>query len=1601
MNTMDCDISQLPIVSRLKQICETWERVSQSEDAAARDSFVHALLRETIRLTLSSSWQTVEIGDRLTLRDILLQFDNWGCQTFAGLLPDPWQCDEFLKGIEKSLNSELNNDISHHCTAECMNTPREVFHCRLEILLYFKFRNAAVQLCLYYRRCTSLQKDLFYADKLFQLLFDADNYALIVQQMEYYSCHEGLKLIEFISINEGPSAQLLVDYLIKLLLVREFAYKSPYCCTQILINTWCSHRLEQGASIDEVIEDAGGLGVVAVTSAHIYLLIDILFKHYGRKNLSQLLPLYLKLYTHALTLDVNNLETAKHLNCRFSVAELETHMAAMYGKLASLMDSEEDLGIAYECLLTAFSLEPTIERLKELERRAPSKTVWRYNRTYVKPCQGECHCIETGSCRKDNELPPWYITEVPNGILDAKLPGVPYSLLQDLCVLVEGPRCRGLTWNTPTVELQQFCNNYMQSVRKLRVKYDDKSLGINCKLSRLDSLNVKLDHRVQVKERSHNIKNKKRTLEPTDNCTVLPLKNRHKVNRRVVEDASYPTLNQPKKPKKSILNLKPAAKLPHSNPSPRKVGRPRLKPVVTFATSVSPTSIPKQSTEEQLPVSSIMKANPFLSSLLASDTNCKSSFTAKFNGIPSLSNQPINSSSNVPTIKPLTVQVSADLVNSQTDTPTTSTPFCQSTLLRAVPAVSTIAVPSVFQYVPVKTEPVESTEITVPPLDVKCNVSWANYLNRTAVETIQLPKFETSSQNIQQVGFQPGSLPGVNCFVQSVNVNNHSSQSNQTEIEHKYVDSSLVFNRISPVLSTVEPVSVDFPTLGNSPTIEMSCTINEDAVDESQHQTAIISNNALHVNSFSKPASPLNVQKETTVSQPAVSQLNNVINTTVQKRPSRRVFSQKKNRKWTTVRSLHSSVCYRVADVPVSPPQPSKLPINDAITATGNTVTAPLSNSSSLVSDRMRLPVVKKCSPTFLNMSGLPQHSRLASGLIGTNVNQVNNQRTNLALVSAMDSFKEQSTVIPSVIATKDQIVPGVKVNQPMQTKCVIPLEPIADRRLQVSYVVANVPPSNSGLPAKQLGAINVSVPQSVLQQCVSTVNDYQTLSAVSNSTPTSTAGFYNNLSNSPLILNVSEQTAESLRNLSGVVSGSSELTKVFSNVSNENLTATLSPCSNVAMEERTIMVKMPTLIEKVIASQLQTDTFSDVYSDKKLNAVAGGDLKETLNVSNGKSKVGKSKQKRTNKVLKETDNKTTDKNMTLFKCEICSSVLKSKTSLKRHTANHLRPKDKEKTMKCIKVATVKIGNHLNYGAKSTAELKDETNNCLADSSTVCHATLTPSSANCDAAKEVKLETVDFKKMEIDLIMGKQLKSCSVQLVRQKVPQITVAETNGDPGDEIVNYFVDNENPVKVRENLTTNSQDEAEFNNGFVNNFNDFVNIVTAAEGLNSVQDEEQTLKEKSRIETEVETDHAKVNVENISNDDYDLESGSDTMLTMEMEARDEPVIPNLGNVSVSVLCVTESKSLAESAQLIADTRPQSEVKVKGRSSSRTVKPPKKRCCDECKGSTSLPTPLSPKKCKIDLPSTAKNAAKINRRSRGGSCASLPTRVGASGAKS
>ena len=112
-----------------------------------------------------------------------------------------------------------------------------------------------------------------------------------------------------------------------------------------------------------------------VASAHMYIVAGALSQESQVERCFELRPLCIELYVRALNVDLNDLEQRRHRSegqVTDVVRQAEINLSSKFSALAELVKTQ--LGIHRECILTAFSLNPTQQLFNQLDYLAAASS---------------------------------------------------------------------------------------------------------------------------------------------------------------------------------------------------------------------------------------------------------------------------------------------------------------------------------------------------------------------------------------------------------------------------------------------------------------------------------------------------------------------------------------------------------------------------------------------------------------------------------------------------------------------------------------------------------------------------------------------------------------------------------------------------------------------------------------------------------------------------------------------------------------------------------------------------------------------------------------------------------------------------------------------------------------------------------------------------------------------------------------------------------------------------------------------------------------------------------------------------------------------------
>nr|CAH7745644.1 unnamed protein product [Callosobruchus chinensis] len=184
----------------------------------------------------------------------------------------------------------------------------------------------------------------------------------------------------------------------------------------------------------------------------------------------------IKMYIRALTSDMNELERHKDANDTEKVQIITQRLANAFVSLAHVLD--EHVNVARECVLTAFSLAPTSDKLKKIEELARrsgyqvvlSRDEWKCKlHPPVLPSDDVTWiCTQCGDlmCKPSLELPK--INIALHEALQNSVLGISEALCDDLVVCLSNPRYQVLSWFLPWNDLHRICLMYLEDPQKTK-----------------------------------------------------------------------------------------------------------------------------------------------------------------------------------------------------------------------------------------------------------------------------------------------------------------------------------------------------------------------------------------------------------------------------------------------------------------------------------------------------------------------------------------------------------------------------------------------------------------------------------------------------------------------------------------------------------------------------------------------------------------------------------------------------------------------------------------------------------------------------------------------------------------------------------------------------------------------------------------------------------------------------------------------------------------------------------------------------------------------------------------------------------------------------
>ncbi|XP_014213027.1 mucin-19 [Copidosoma floridanum] len=381
-------------IDKVNALLAGWEHVTNyiASCPESTQSLIEWANEHTLQLVLRGEWPKLAAATKthlnVTLQRCVALLGQQQqpapakrCQDLIELVQNPWAKPALVSILNDHLNSEHEEEEFFY------QEKGELLKMRLKILCEDRCEDMAVNLaaaCVRSLRRNERLRSLtdpsqvhYMIDVYVVLLYKLKRTQDIVGQLKLMELKDGLELMQRLS-GEKPTkygtarvwrnsmkvAELVAPYLVTMGMIRPVVEVGSDTFEQIL-NSWAllhaKSKDDDGAAMLPGI--VRKLSEPAESAQHIYIFCGVLARHFG----SAIKPLVIELYIRALTSDMNELENQKCKANKEKSQEIARTLSQEFLKLADYV--HESVGIARECVLTAFSLHPTrecYERIRDL-----------------------------------------------------------------------------------------------------------------------------------------------------------------------------------------------------------------------------------------------------------------------------------------------------------------------------------------------------------------------------------------------------------------------------------------------------------------------------------------------------------------------------------------------------------------------------------------------------------------------------------------------------------------------------------------------------------------------------------------------------------------------------------------------------------------------------------------------------------------------------------------------------------------------------------------------------------------------------------------------------------------------------------------------------------------------------------------------------------------------------------------------------------------------------------------------------------------------------------------------------------------------------------
>ncbi|XP_063929223.1 uncharacterized protein LOC135141754 isoform X2 [Zophobas morio] len=490
-----------PFSKKIESLIEIWKSLGQCNQQNSDIGYIIQIMDwaklHTLNIVLTGKWkmfkadfETKLLSEVEKTQHELMKISDVFSKKFqklADVIKNPWD-DPVLANLLHDSNATIGQkEIEFFCVETAY-----LVSVRLKKLCESQCEDLALNLVTAFMNCYNLSQTqnfslnatkihiLFCFDIHVALLYRYNRRSDIVGLFKKLSLEEGLHLIRRFAKKRVKISKVWRNYPeITFLASQVFvtaAVTKPISesgeVLKELLDTWIAFSIEH-SMVDKVEVSIRRIIQAATAAQHIYICCEIIHNKFGLK----LRTFTIELYIRALTTDMNNLESQKSENDAEKVEETTKRLASGFYNLADIL--KDNIQVSRECALTAFSLEPTLERLRKIEDLARQSGFNVLDTGQIWECKlhppvtaSDEICWMCNSCGKWMCKPNLDLRLTTNFALNEALNfetlGISSQLCDDLAVVLNGPRYHLLSWLLRWEDLHRLCEMYLNDMERTK-----------------------------------------------------------------------------------------------------------------------------------------------------------------------------------------------------------------------------------------------------------------------------------------------------------------------------------------------------------------------------------------------------------------------------------------------------------------------------------------------------------------------------------------------------------------------------------------------------------------------------------------------------------------------------------------------------------------------------------------------------------------------------------------------------------------------------------------------------------------------------------------------------------------------------------------------------------------------------------------------------------------------------------------------------------------------------------------------------------------------------------------------------------------------------